>query len=738
MLTNNGITASGIRFLGGGAASTFVDSRNRVGWSMANRAAFSKTTSFPVGYYENALKRPLSVGEIGSTFRTFGAATTSSSLFGRSSVAATLNLTGLITTTGFLIRGVVKSGSAAGIATFEPLTLAGRGVIAATLNIGFKPSAFDIAQEVWGAIASLNNVIGTMGEVLNSATGGGGGGASASSIATAVWDRLLSGHTTTGSAGKALADAGGGSSPSIIASAVRSELTTELGRIDATVSSRLASAGYTAPDNATISTINTKLGTPTTSVSADIATRASQTSVNAIPTTTLLSTDLRLDNLDATVSSRLPTSTYTAPISAATIATQVRTELGVELGRIDTTISSRNATTPPTAVQIRTELDTNSTKLDVAVSTRLAGVSYTIPPTASQVATQVRTELTTELGRLDTAISTRLSSAGYTSPDNTTIGTINTKIGTPSISVSADIATRASQTTLDAIPTTTLLSNDSRLNNLDATISSRLATVGYSAPVSAATLASQVRTELSVELARIDVATSSRLASVSYTIPPTVTAIRSEIDTNSTKLDVAVSTRLASGTYSTPPTALVIAGQVRTELNTELTKIVAIPANPLLTTDSRLNNLDATVSSRLASNSYTAPIAASVVASQVRTELSTELGRIDVATSTRLASANYTAPNNSGIASILEDTNELQNNQNQWITATGFATPTNVSNAQTAIISEINANETKLDSIKAKTDILVNTDLSGVEAGLVVINEGVKKASLLVPHSEDL
>jgi len=682
MLTNNGITANGIRFLGGGAASTSIDSRGRVGWSMANRVAFSKTTSSPVGYYENALKRPLSVGEIGSTFRTFGAATTSSSLFGIGSVAATLNLGGLITTTGFLIRGIVKSGSAAGIATFEPLTLDGKGIIGATLNIGFKPSAFDIAQEVWGAIASLNNVIGTMGEVLNSATGG-GGGASASSIATAVWDRLLSGHQISGSAGKALSDAGGGSSPTTIASAVRTELSTELERIDATVSSRLASAGYIAPDNATISTINTKLGTPSVSLSADIATRASQTSVNSIPVTTLLSSDLRLDNLDAAISSRLPSASYSAPISASTISSQVRAELFTELARIDVAISSRNATTPPTVSQIRTELDTNSTKLDVAVSTRLAGVTYTIPPTASQVATQVRTELTTELGRIDAAISTRLSSAGYTSPDNTTIGTINTKIGTPSISLSADIATRASQTTLDAIPTNTLLSNDSRLNNLDETISSRLATSGYSAPVSASTLASQVRTELSVELSRIDVATSSRLASVSYTIPPTVAAIRSEIDTNSTKLDVAVGTRLAAVAYSIPPTALVIA-------------------------------------------------------SQVRTELATELARIDVPTSTRLASANYTAPNNSGIASILEDTNELQNNQNQWITAIGFATPANVSNSQTAIISEINANETKLDSIKAKTDILINTDLSGVEADLVIINEGVKKASLLVPHSEDL
>jgi hypothetical protein len=43
-----------------------------------------------------------------------------------------------------------------------------------------------------------------------------------------------------------------------IASAVRTELTTELARIDAAISSRLATAGYTAPANADISTIKSK------------------------------------------------------------------------------------------------------------------------------------------------------------------------------------------------------------------------------------------------------------------------------------------------------------------------------------------------------------------------------------------------------------------------------------------------------------------------------------------------
>lgn len=56
-----------------------------------------------------------------------------------------------------------------------------------------------------------------------------------------------------------------------IAQAVRTELTTELARIDAAITTRLATAGYTAPDNTTIGTIDTKLGTPAADVSADVA-----------------------------------------------------------------------------------------------------------------------------------------------------------------------------------------------------------------------------------------------------------------------------------------------------------------------------------------------------------------------------------------------------------------------------------------------------------------------------------
>jgi hypothetical protein len=52
--------------------------------------------------------------------------------------------------------------------------------------------------------------------------------------------------------------------------------------------------------------------------------------------------------------------------------------------------------------------------------------------------------------------------------------------------------------------------------------------------------------------------------------------------------------------------------------------------------------------------------------------------------------ANTIPPDNASIAGILADTNELRGNQGDWITATGFATPANITDAQSAIISEIN------------------------------------------------
>ena len=144
-----------------------------------------------------------------------------------------------------------------------------------------------------------------------------------------------------------------------------------------------------------------------------------------------------------------PYTTATAP-TAATVASAVRTELNTELGRVD-----------------------------VAISTRLASASYVAPPEAATVAGAVRTELTTELGRIDANVSSRLSSASYVLPDNAGI--------TATYTASVNAALYAGS--VDGKLTTQRASN---LDNLDAAISTRLSTAGYSSPPTAVAVADAI------------------------------------------------------------------------------------------------------------------------------------------------------------------------------------------------------------------------------------------------------
>ena len=52
--------------------------------------------------------------------------------------------------------------------------------------------------------------------------------------------------------------------------------------------------------------------------------------------------------------------------------------------------------------------------------------------------------------------------------------------------------------------------------------------------------------------------------------------------------------------------------------------------------------------------------------------------------------------------------------------------------------STILAKETSVQDVKTKVDTLENTDLTGIEADLTIINENVKDASLLIPANRNL
>jgi hypothetical protein len=87
-------------------------------------------------------------------------------------------------------------------------------------------------------------------------SGGGGGGGGGGATAQQVWEYA----TRTLTAGIPTAEQN--------ATAVRTELATELARVDVATSTRLAATGYTAPDNAGIAAIKAKTDTLTNAPSA--------------------------------------------------------------------------------------------------------------------------------------------------------------------------------------------------------------------------------------------------------------------------------------------------------------------------------------------------------------------------------------------------------------------------------------------------------------------------------------
>ncbi len=122
-------------------------------------------------------------------------------------------------------------------------------------------------------------------------------------------------------------------------------------------------------------------------------------------------------------------------------------------------------------------------------------------------------------------------------------------------------------------------------------------------------------------------------------------------------LDATVSSRNST----TPPTSAAIASQVRTELTTELGRIDAAISSRNATTPPTAEAIaDAVCDEALSGHTIAGSLAkkiaddptAAQVASQVRTELTTELGRLDVAVSTRNAT---TPPSVGAIADAVCD-----------------------------------------------------------------------------------
>lgn len=256
----------------------------------------------------------------------------------------------------------------------------------------------------------------------------------------------------------------------------------------------------------------------------------------------------------------LPTWSY----STSPTVGQIRTELATELARIDTAVSTRMATfsytTPPTVWAIRSELATELARLDVAVSTRMATFVYTTPPTVGQI----RTELSTELWRIDTPVSTRMATFSYTAPDNTGISAIKTK---------TDLLTFTS----------------GNLHSVAKLVEDK---TGY-----ALTSGERTAIAVAVESAILNEADGKAiLNAIIWAIGnqnideiALVWAIRADIERTGGMLDIIPI--LSQIEWSS-----ILAKEATVSTKASQSSINSIPTNPLLTSDIRLNNLDAPIS----------------------------------------------------------------------------------------------------------------------------------------------
>jgi hypothetical protein len=170
-------------------------------------------------------------------------------------------------------------------------------------TVSSRPTAADIATAVWAAATRTLTTA-----IDNSAT-----------IAAAVW-AYASGRTITGGTVTDLTNAPDVPTEAEIATAVRTELSTELGRIDVATSTRLAAASYSAaPSAATTagavrSELATELGRLDAAVSSRLAPSGTLARVTLVDTTTTVTNSSQVDN--------------------AAIADAVRVELTPELARV--------------------------------------------------------------------------------------------------------------------------------------------------------------------------------------------------------------------------------------------------------------------------------------------------------------------------------------------------------------------------------------------------------------------
>jgi hypothetical protein len=152
-----------VRLLGGALGGTIVHRKSFV----ANAASFGSTTSIPQGYNDPAKALTPTI-KTGGNIAARARATTALS----GDLRATGNMAGTLAAEADMIgnANVYFNGSATFPAVADmTAALGATGNITANMDLLARPSAFDIAQEVWAANTASFAVAGTMGKAQSEA-----------------------------------------------------------------------------------------------------------------------------------------------------------------------------------------------------------------------------------------------------------------------------------------------------------------------------------------------------------------------------------------------------------------------------------------------------------------------------------------------------------------------------------------------------------------------------------------
>ena len=365
----------------------------------------------------------------------------------------------------------------------------------------------------------------------------------------------------------------------------------------------------------------------------------------------------------------------------------------------------------------------------------------------------IRTELSTELANLDVAVSTRLANADYTAPDNAgisaiqaitdqiifTSGNINAIANVVEDKTGYTLTTADKELIATAVEASLLDENDGQ-KILEAIVNA----IGNQ-NIDEIALVAAIRADLERAGGSIDaLPLLSEIESSTVLAKEATLAALNDIDTAQVQSAAAA----ALTAYDAPTKAELDTAQSAIESD-----IAAL---------NNLNTSDVQTAAAAALTAYDAPTKAELDTAQSSIESNiaalNNLNTSDVQSAAAAALTAYDAPTKAeldtaqtSIESNIAALNNLDSAQVQSAAAaalTAYDAPTKaeLDTAQTSIENIVNALnnisiaevENTLTNYGAATTSDVTGSTGTTQDSLVIINEGVKKASLLIPHTEDL